>query len=110
MTEVTEATEAVEVSEELEGGFSRRKLGWIIGSVSVSLAVTLLLTIRAETLDRRPPENNSFSYSALGHNAVVEFLRRAGLGVVSSRSLSGGDVGSKRPLVLAEPNPREYED
>ncbi len=107
MTEVTEATEAVEVTEELEGGFSRRTLGWIIGSVAVSLAVTLLLTIRAETLDPRPPENNSFSYSALGHNAVVEFLKRTGLGVVSSRSLLGGDVGPQRPLVLAEPDPRE---
>ena len=103
--ETPEITEAVEVTEELEGGFSRRTLGWIIASVAVSLTVTLLLTIRAETLDKRPPENNSFSYSALGHNAVVEFLRRMELGVVSSRSLSGGDVGPHRPLVLAEPNP-----
>ena len=98
-------SEAVEVTEELEGGFSRRALGWIIGSVAVSLAVTLLLTIRAETLDRRPPTANSFSYSALGHNAVVDFLRKMGLGVVPNRSMSGGDAGPRRPLVLAEPNP-----
>lgn len=110
MTETPGITEPVEVTEELEGGFSRRTLGWIIGSVAASLAVTLLLTIRAETLDKRPPENNSFSYSALGHNAVVEFLRRLELGVVSSRSLSGGDIGPQRPLVLAEPYSGEHED
>lgn len=104
---MTETSEAVEVTEELEGGFSRRTLGWIIGSVAVSLAVTLLLTIRTETLDRRPPTNNSFSYSALGHSAVVEFLRRVDLGVVPNRSLSGGDIGPQRPLVLAEPDPGE---
>ena len=99
--------EAVEVTEELEGGFSRRTLGWIIGGVSVSLAVTLLLMVRTETLDRRPPpENNSFSYSALGHNAVVEFLKMTGLGVVARRSMAGGGIGSKRPLVLVEPAPR----
>lgn len=114
MTEVTEApenpetpaiTEAVEVTEELEGGFSRRTLGWIIGSVVVSLAATFLLTIRAERLDRVPPENNSFSNSALGHNAVVEFLKKMGLGVVPRRSMAGGGIGPQRPLVLAEPDP-----
>jgi hypothetical protein len=108
MTAPDLTSEAVEVTEELEGGFSRRTLGWIIGSVAVSFAVTLLLTIRAETVDRRPPpENNSFSYSALGHNAVVEFLERIRIVVLSSRSPSGGDIGPQRPLVLAEPNPRE---
>lgn len=105
-SQTPEVTEAVEIIEELEGGFSRRTLGWIIGSVAISLAVTLLLTIRTETLDRRPPENNSFSYSALGHNALVEFLRKMEIVVVPNRSMAGGDIGPRRPLVLAEPDPR----
>lgn len=109
MTEATgtpEAGEAIEITEELEGGFSRRTLGWIIGSVAVSLAVTFLLAIRSETLDRRPPPTaNSFSYSALGHNAAVEFLKKMGLGVMPRRSMAGGDIGPQRPLVLAEPDP-----
>jgi hypothetical protein len=110
MTETPEAleiSEAVEVTEELEGGFSRRTLGWIIGSVAVSLAVTFLLTIRAETLDRRPPTANSFSYSALGHSAVIAFLGQMGLGIVPNRSMLGGDVSPLKPLVLAEPDLRE---
>ncbi len=106
-SEVTDTTGAVEVTEELEGGFSRRTLGWVIGSVAVSLAVTLLLMIRAQRLDQvPPPENNSFSYSALGHKAAVEFLEGEGFGVVSNRSLLGGDIGPQRLLVLAEPDPR----
>ena len=101
--ETPEVTEAVEVTEELEGGFSRRTLGWIIGSVAVSLAVTVLLTIRTDRLDRLPPTNNSFSYSALGHHAVVEFLKPGGV-VERRRSMAGGGIGPQRPLVLAEPD------
>jgi hypothetical protein len=98
---------AVEVAEELEGGFSRRTLGWIIGSVAASLLAMVLLAVFGKDLDQRPtPWANSFSDSALGHRAVVDFLSRTGLGVVSNRSLSGGDVGPQRPLVLAEPDPR----
>lgn len=97
----------VEETEELEGGFSRRTLGWIIGSVAASLLATVLLTVFGKDLDRRPtPSANSFSDSALGHRAVVDFLSRTGLGVVPNRSLSGGDIGPQRPLVLAEPDPR----
>lgn len=100
------ADPAVEEIEELEGGFSRRALGWIIGSVAVSLLATVLLTVFGKDLDRRPaPWANSFSDSALGHRAVVDFLSRTGLGVVPNRSLSGGDIGPQRPLVLAEPDP-----
>lgn len=98
---------AVEVAEELEGGFSRRTLGWIIGSVAASLLAMVLLAVFGKDLDRQPtPWANSFSDSALGHRAVVDFLSRTGLGVVSNRSLSGGDIGPQRPLVLAEPDPR----
>lgn len=98
---------AIEVTEELEGGFSRRTLGWIIGSVAASLLATVLLVVYGQDLQQRPtPWANSFSDSALGHRAVVGFLNRMGLGVVSNRSMSGGAIGPQRPLVLAEPDPR----
>jgi hypothetical protein len=98
---------AVEAVEELEGGFSRRALGWIIGSVAVSLVATVLLVVYGKDLQRQPtPWANSFSDSALGHRAAVELLKRMGMGVVPNRSLSGGDIGPQRPLVLAEPSLR----
>ncbi|HEV2855198.1 MAG TPA: hypothetical protein VHC97_20560 [Thermoanaerobaculia bacterium] len=98
---------AVETVEELEGGFSRRALGWIIGSVAVSLVATVLLVVYGQDLQRQPtPWANSFSDSALGHRAAVAFLNRMGMGVVPNRSMMGGDIGPQRPLVLAEPSPR----
>jgi hypothetical protein len=91
--------------EELEGGFSRRALRWIVGSVAVSLVASVLLTVYGRDLQGGPLRGaNSFSYSALGHRAVVEMLTRMGLGVVSRKSMAG-DIGPRRPLVLAEPDP-----
>lgn len=103
----SEATEAIEITEELEGGFSRRTMGWIVGSVAVSLLATVLLMIQGENLDRKPPTANSFSHSALGHSAAVAFLGKMGLGVVPNRSMSGGAIGPGKPLVLAEPDLKE---
>lgn len=89
--------------EPIEGGFSRRGLGWIIGSVAVSFVAAVLLGVYGKDLDRRPsPKANTFSYSALGHRALAEFLRGMGLGVVSRQAPAGG-VGPGRPLILAEP-------
>lgn len=93
--------------EELEGGFSRRALRWIVGSVAVSLVASVLLMAYGRDLQGGPPPGaHSFSDSALGHRAVVLLLTRLGLGVTSRRSLSSGDAGPGRPLVLAEPNPK----
>jgi hypothetical protein len=93
--------------EEIEGGFSRRALRWIVGSVAVSLVASVLLMAYGRDLQGGPlPGANSFSDSALGHRAVIELLTRLGLGVVSRKSLWSGDAGPGRPLVLAEPNPK----
>jgi hypothetical protein len=104
--ETTDETAADE-PEELEGGFSRRALRWIVGSVAVSLVASVLLMAYGRDLQGGPlPGANSFSDSALGHRAVVLLLTRLGLGVTSRKSLSSGDAGPGRPLVLAEPNPK----
>ncbi|HET9213066.1 MAG TPA: hypothetical protein VFR03_21845 [Thermoanaerobaculia bacterium] len=96
--------EASELAGEIEGGFSRRTLGWIIGCASVSFVAAVLLSVYGRDLVSRPtPEANTFSYSAVGHRAVVEFLRSMGLGVVSRQAPAGG-VGPGRPLVVAEPD------
>jgi hypothetical protein len=102
---VTDAPEAT-VPEELEGGFSRRTLGWITGVAVTSLALAILLIAFGDDLEaRRPnPHANTFSRSAVGHRALVEFLREMGLGVVSRQSPGAGSAGPRRPLVLAEPD------
>jgi len=92
-------------SAELEGGFSRRAAGWIIGIALGSLVLGALLSAFGQSLGGGKPDSraNSFSHSAVGHRALVELLREMGLGVVSRRHLREGVPGPHRPLVLAEP-------
>jgi hypothetical protein len=100
-----EGLPADEETAELEGGFSRRALGWIVASVVISFIAFVLLANFGEDLDQRPnPDANTFSHSALGHRALVSLLRSAGLGVVSRQAPAGGGVGPRHPLVLAEPD------
>jgi len=104
VTEPRFADEAADGAPELEGGFSRRGLGWLIGSVAVSFVAYVLLGVYGQDLERRPtPEANTFSDSALGHQGLAGFLRSMGLGVISRQSPSGGGLGPRHPLILAEP-------
>jgi hypothetical protein len=107
MTETAPGAAAEVETPEIEGGFSRRTLAWIVGCAAVSFVAAVLLSVYGRDLQERPtPEANSFSYSAVGHHAVVEFLRSMGIGVISRQAPAGG-VGPGRPLVLAEPDGRE---
>ena len=91
---------------EIEGGFSRRVIGWIVGVGVVSFALALLLSAFGEDLWERPTaEANSYSRSALGHRALAELLRSFGIGVTSRRTPGTGTPGVVRPLVAAEPDP-----
>lgn len=101
MTAVEEA--AVDPGE-LEGGFSRRAVGWIVASVAVSFLAAVLLGVYGRDLEGPRPGHDTFSYSALGHRGLAELLRAMGLGVVSRQSSRGGTPGRERPLVLAEPD------
>jgi hypothetical protein len=89
---------------ELDGGFSRRALGWIVGGVVVSFVAAVLLGVYGRDLDPRPaPGTDTFSYSALGHRALADFLRAMGLGVVSRQAAGRGGLGPNHPLIVAEP-------
>ena len=80
---------------ELEGGFSRRALGWIVASVVISFVAFVLLANFGADLDQRPnPDANTFSHSALGHRALAGLLRSAGLGVVSRQAAGGRRRGA----------------
>lgn len=106
---MTEPAVTSEEAPEIEGGFSRRALGWIVGSTVVSFLAFVLLSVYGRDLERRAtPQANTFSYSALGHRGLVELLRSMGLGVVSRQAPAGG-VGPGRPLILAEPDARDPE-
>jgi hypothetical protein len=97
----------LEETPEIEGGFSRRALGWIVGGTLLSFVAFVLLGVYGKDLERRPtPRANTFSYSALGHRGLAEFLRSMGLGVLS-RQAPAGSVGPGRPLVLAEPDVKD---
>lgn len=96
---------AVETVEEIEGGFSRRAVAWIVGTVAVSFVAFVLLGVYGADLEKRPnAEANTFSYSALGHRALFELLGSMGLAVSSRRMPGSGGLGPRRPLVLAEPD------
>lgn len=90
-----------------EGGYSRRTLGWIVGLTVFSFALALLLTAYADEIGTpSSPGTDTFSYSALGHRALVEFLESGGLPVTVQRDPSVALLGPTTPLVLVEPYPR----
>ena len=96
---------------ELEGGFSRRAVGWIVTVSLISLVLGALLSAFGRNLAERPDAGaNSFSRSAVGHRALVELLDgEEGLRVVSRRDLRV-PPGPRRLLVLAEPLAKKKQD
>jgi hypothetical protein len=91
---------------EVEGGFSRSAIGWIVGVGVASFVLALLLSAFGEDLFERPTADaNSFSRSALGHRALAELLQSLGIGVVSRRTPGTGTPGLVRPVIAAEPDP-----
>ncbi len=91
---------------EMEGGFSRSTLGWIVGVGVASFVLALLLSAFGDDLFEKPTADaNSFSRSALGHRALSELLQSVGIGVVSRRTPGTGTPGLVRPVIAAEPDP-----
>lgn len=91
---------------EIEGGFSRKAIGWITGVGVASFVLALLLTAFGEDLFSKPsPNANSYSRSALGHRGLVELLQSMGIGAVSRRTPGTAAPGPLRPLIAAEPDP-----
>jgi hypothetical protein len=90
---------------DLEGGFSRRAVRWIVGIALGSLIAGALLSAFGQSLAGRPDSGpNTFSRSAVGYQALAELLHGTGLGVVSRRDVRKARPGRHRPLVLAEPS------
>ncbi len=84
--------------------FANRTVYWLIAIGVLSFVGALLFSLFGPVSD---PEKlsgaNSFSRSAIGHKAFVEFVRDSGVPVVVSQNKSTQKVGDSNVLVLIEP-------
>lgn len=84
--------------------FAPRTVFWLIavGTLSFIGAVTLSL-LAGDGGSVRSADANTFSYSSIGHRALVEVLEQVHMPVLVSRYNSAGKAGSSSLLVVAEP-------
>ncbi len=86
------------------GAFSKRTLYLLVSVGLVSILFGFGLAIFGEGVGRSPTaDNNTYSRSALGHRALVEFLRSLKVPMVTSQHDSGAKA-SNALAVLLEPN------
>lgn len=97
-------TEEPRVSQEEDGGFSRRTVGWLVGVSAVSLAAAVLFAVFGGSV--RPGASSSadtFSRSAIGHRGLVSLLERLHVPVLVSQADTARRVQGDAALVVAEP-------
>lgn len=89
-----------------ESLFSARTLTALIAIASIGLFGMVIMRMFGDDLvPQQSAGANAYSYSAIGHRAAVEVLRRSGHNVIVSRHDSGGKAGFGGILILAEPHP-----
>ena len=94
-----------------QGPFSKRSIVWISALSAVSLLVGLVLSLITEDPNARiSAGTDSYSTSAIGHEALVRFLERLDVPVVVSRSQTDRKVGDRAALVILEPDFEGGED
>ena len=94
-----------------DGGYKRKSLVWLAGIVLGSFI--LLLVFMARGGDSSMPdtsEPNSYSVSALGHKALVEFLEASGVSVSLRRSTTRVPIPKKSVVITAEPQKEELDE
>ena len=82
--------------------WSARTVYWLLAIGLLSFAGAAWFVIFADS-DVGAPKANAFSYSAIGHRALVETLRSTGVPVLVSRDSSAAKAGDGSLLVVAEP-------
>lgn len=82
--------------------YSARTVYWLLAVGLLSFAGAAWFMIYADD-DAGAAKANAFSYSAIGHRALVEGLREIGVPVLVSRSDSAAKAGDSSLLVIAEP-------
>ncbi len=79
---------------------------WIVIVTSVSFVVALVMMAWGPQLaEVRTADPNTFSASALGHRALVEFLERGGTQVTIRRTRQLIHGRQEAPIIVAEPDP-----
>lgn len=87
-----------------QGAFSQRTVTILIVVGVLSFVGAAYFTIFGEDLrTKRTVGANSYSYSAIGHRAFLETLRRLEIPVLTSRNNSAAKAGTTSVLVVAEP-------
>jgi len=90
------------------GAFRSRTLFWLVSVASLSLLSALFWMVFGGAERGQPYGPNSFSRSAVGHEAFVRLLRETGTPVVTARWDSGGRAGLTALLMLLEPRPAAF--
>ena len=87
-----------------QGAFTQKTVAILVAVGVLSFAGAAYFTIFGEDLrTKRTIGANSYSYSAIGHRALVETLRRLDVPVLISRNNTASKVGSTSVLLIAEP-------
>lgn len=96
---------AERLSDASASTFSPRAARWLVGVGASSLLLTLVLSVltASDSPSQQTAENNAFSVSSVGHEALVEVLETVGLEVVVSRHRSVERASRTRALMLLEP-------
>jgi len=84
--------------------YTRRTLAWVIGLSVGSFLLAVALTAFADDLGQPMSAGpNTFSHSAIGHGAMVEFLERAGIEVRIRRMERLDNIDPQVPVFAVEP-------
>jgi len=90
--------------------YSAKTVYWLLAVGVLSFAAAAYFMIYAQS-DAGAAKANAFSYSAIGHRALVETLQELDVPVLVSRSDSAAKAGYSSLLVVAEPRLKSwYED
>lgn len=86
-----------------EAAFSTKLVLSLAAIGLLSFAGSVYFVAQDDEATARTAGANAFSYSAIGHRALVEMLRRADIPVLVSRNSSAAKAGHSALLVVAEP-------
>ena len=85
------------------GAFSATTVFWLFAAGIIAFAGAIFLEVEGGEREPRTAGASAFSYSAIGHRALVDVLRRLDIPVLISRNNSSRKAGRSSLLVVAEP-------
>lgn len=88
--------------------FSRKTVAWLIAAGLSAFAGATYFMIYGDDDAAKRASANAYSYSAIGHRALVDTLRRLDIPVSVSRENSAAKVGHSSLLIMAEPAELAY--